>query len=429
MTYKTDVSRLRPGLRADDQLWVRDNTNDNIGFGAAANELAAKGSDPVILFVNPDGDPQQGCFDSLEVAFDDPDVVAAAGVDHYDAVAPESDPEWLWGACLAVRRSAFERVGGFDGSLFLYAEDTDLSYKLAAVGRIIWAVDAVYEHDTGQRPARAEFYQARNGLIVQHRHAKKPSPSLGLLGALEAARHARWAVSGARFAGVAAYGLYRLRGPRPSAIPGNSPRPSRDVPEACAELPPIKLSIIIVTYNCADDVTECLQSLAAHPTSCDHEIVVIDNDSADATCDRVRSFPGVRLIERAGNAGYGTAINEAVPATDGTHLLFLNPDTVVTPGSLDRLLGAIGDAPDRVGVIGPRLVLATGEPQLSARRFPAPGRLWAEVLRLHRLLPPRSSTGGRLTGYFSPNVSGPVDWVSGACHLIPPREYGTGPAG
>ncbi|MGI8791646.1 MAG: glycosyltransferase family 2 protein [Acidimicrobiales bacterium] len=181
----------------------------------------------------------------------------------------------------------------------------------------------------------------------------------------------------------------------------------------------LKLSIVIVTYNCADDVGRCLRSLAAHPPPCDHEIVVIDNDSADATRDRVLSFRGVRLIERADNAGYGTAVNQAVPTTDGSHLLLLNPDTIVGPGSLDRLLAAVGDVPGPVGVIGPRLLLATGEPQLSARRFPAPGRLWVEVLRIHRLLPSRLSDRGRLTGYFPPDVSGPVDWVSGACHLIP----------
>ncbi len=146
---------------------------------------------------------------------------------------------------------------------------------------------------------------------------------------------------------------------------------------------------------------------------------MIDNDSADATRNRVRSFAGVRLIERSDNAGYGTAVNEAVATTDGSHLLLLNPDTIVGPGSLDRLLAAVGDVPGPVGVIGPRLMLATGKPQSSARRFPAPGRLWAEVLRIHRLLPSRLSARGRLTGYFPQDVSGPVDWVSGACHLIP----------
>lgn len=419
VTYNSDVGRLLPGIRPADRLWVRDNTHDNIGFGAAANELAKMGADPLVLFVNPDGDPQPGCFDALEAAFEDPGVVAAAAVDHFGAVAPESDPDWLWGACLAVRRSAFARVGGFDESLFLYAEDTDLSYRLAAIGRIVWAIDAVYAHDSGPRPARAEFYQMRNGLIVQHRHGKERSPSLGLLGALEAARHGRLAVSAARLAGVAAYAQHRLGPTQGLAVHSDHARIQGGGVHGMRSGSRQKLSIVIVTYNCADDVEQCLRSIASNPPLCDHEIVVIDNDSADATRDRVRGFPEVRLIERADNAGYGTAVNEAVATTDGSHLLFLNPDTIITPGCLGTMLAALASAPERVGVVGPRLMLPTGEPQLSARRFPAPGRLWAEVLRLHRLLPAHKSTDGRRTEYFPADVSGPVEWVSGACHLIP----------
>ncbi|MDQ6697597.1 MAG: glycosyltransferase family 2 protein [Actinomycetota bacterium] len=242
---------------------------------------------------------------------------------------------------------------------------------------------------------------------------------MGLLGALEAARHGRLAVSAARIAGVAAYARHRV-GVARSPV-GRSPR-RRPPAEGVAVTPHRshqKLSIVIVTFNCADDVEGCLRSIASNPPPCEHEIVVIDNNSSDGTRDRVRAVPGVRLIERPDNAGYGTAVNEAVATTDGSHLLFLNPDTIITRGSLGAMLAALASAPVRVGVVGPRLMLTTGEPQLSARRFPAPGRLWAEVLRLHRMLPARLSSDGRRTGYFPPDVSGPVDWVSGACHLIP----------
>jgi GT2 family glycosyltransferase len=169
ITYRNTADRIRRAVRAQDHLWVRDNTRDNVGFARAANELAAKGTAPLILFVNPDGDPQPGCFNQLEEAFDDLDVVAAAPDQGDEWDGPIGGESWLSGACLAVRRETFEKVGGFDERFFMYGEDVDLSWKLAQEGRLMFCRDAAFLHDPGYRGWMAGFRVARNWMVLRRR--------------------------------------------------------------------------------------------------------------------------------------------------------------------------------------------------------------------------------------------------------------------
>src|SRR5829696_311344 len=76
VTYHTDADRVAASLRPHDRLYVWDNTGRNRGFAAGANSAARQGQGDLICFVNPDGVPGEGCFDALELAFGDADVVA-----------------------------------------------------------------------------------------------------------------------------------------------------------------------------------------------------------------------------------------------------------------------------------------------------------------------------------------------------------------
>jgi GT2 family glycosyltransferase len=123
----------------------------NLGFGTACNIGARAGERPYILFLNPDARLEDDCLTKIAIAFDNIPELAAAnpcirgqdGLRYSPSHAilqgksalpalPEHDTDvvTLSGAVLAVRRAAFEFIGGFDERIFLYYEDDDLSKRL-----------------------------------------------------------------------------------------------------------------------------------------------------------------------------------------------------------------------------------------------------------------------------------------------------------
>jgi GT2 family glycosyltransferase len=212
VTYRDSADRVADALRPHDRLFVRDNTLDNIGFAAGANAAAARGSDPLIAFVNPDCLPASGCFDALERAMEDPGVVAVEATPRpsLPGHSPDSDGhlKFVYAACLAVRRDAFEAVGGFDARLFMYYEDVDLSYRLARHGTFRMVPDAVFEHDAKTRPWRAQHRLFRNYLVVERRHGRRSQADLLVQlarDAVGAARLGYWVPAAGRLTGAADY--------------------------------------------------------------------------------------------------------------------------------------------------------------------------------------------------------------------------------
>jgi GT2 family glycosyltransferase len=132
----------------------------------------------------------------------------------------------------------------------------------------------------------------------------------------------------------------------------------------------MKLSVIIVTWNVREDVLRCLNSIRKNPPNGEYEIIVVDNASDDGTADAIRrQFPDVLLIGNDQNRGFAAANNQGIAESSGRYVFFLNPDTIVRPGSLDVLLDFMEHHSD-VGACGPKLVFEDGRIQKTVRRFP-----------------------------------------------------------
>lgn len=152
----------------------------NVGYGAAANAGAATGDAPVILVLNGDTLVRPGALQAFDHHFRNAPRSALVGptirrtdgsLQHstypfpslFDAILGETglhlligrvgflrerfhrtwshdrvrSVDWVVGAAFAVRRSAFESVGGFDERYFMYSEEVDLCRRLHDAGHIV----------------------------------------------------------------------------------------------------------------------------------------------------------------------------------------------------------------------------------------------------------------------------------------------------
>jgi hypothetical protein len=93
-------------------------------------------------------------------------------------------------------------------------------------------------------------------------------------------------------------------------------------------------SIIVPAFNAAATLPATLASIRAQ-TDADHEVIVVDDGSADATGD-VAERLGARVVRQA-NAGLPAARNAGVAAAEGRWLAFCDADDLLMPGYLARM--------------------------------------------------------------------------------------------
>ena len=169
------------GAAAPRALVIRSETND--GFPAACNRGASQASGELLVFLNPDAIVAEGWREAIAAPLADGSGWAAwqalvtaergrlvntrGGVVHFTGIAwaggagePVDDagaypePGFCSGACFAIRRDDFERLGGFASDFFLYHEDVDLSLRVRLAGGTLGVAagaraDHLYEFDKG----------------------------------------------------------------------------------------------------------------------------------------------------------------------------------------------------------------------------------------------------------------------------------------
>jgi N-acetylglucosaminyl-diphospho-decaprenol L-rhamnosyltransferase len=177
-----------------------------------------------------------------------------------------------------------------------------------------------------------------------------------------------------------------------------------------------KVAVVVVTWNSAEPLAGLLASLDAGLEGVAHQLVVVDNDSADDTVAVARRLvPDCRIVQTGRNAGYAAGINAGLAVAEPYDaVLVLNPDVRLSPGCVAALHRELGDG---VGIAVPLIRHDDGTIARSLRREPTIGRALGDALL--------GARAGRVAWlgetvlddaeYHRPTV---CDWATGAVMLI-----------
>jgi GT2 family glycosyltransferase len=141
---------------------------------------------------------------------------------------------------------------------------------------------------------------------------------------------------------------------------------------------------------------------------------LIDNASSDDSLELVkREYPLVKIIANQENVGFSRANNQGIRQCQAEFIALLNPDAVVQPFAIKRLVDFLNTHPE-TGIVGPRLLNADGTPQGSCYPFPTLTRELWRLLHLDKI----HSFGSYNQSNWDLTRPQEVDSIQGACMLI-----------
>ena len=186
----------------------------------------------------------------------------------------------------------------------------------------------------------------------------------------------------------------------------------------------MQLSVIILNYNVRFFLEQCVASVQEALTNIDSEIIVVDNDSSDDSCEMIKSrFPNVKLIKNNSNLGFPKGNNIGVAQAKGDYICILNPDTVVAEDTFNRIL-AFAEKQENLGIVGCKLIDGSGNflPE-SKRGIPTPFVALTKIFGLYKLFPNWKLFNRYYAQHLSENETGKVDILVGAFMIMKRNLY------
>jgi GT2 family glycosyltransferase len=186
----------------------------------------------------------------------------------------------------------------------------------------------------------------------------------------------------------------------------------------------MKLSVIILNYNVRFFLELCVLSVENALKNIDSEIIVIDNNSSDESCEMIKTrFPNVKLIQNNENLGFPKGNNIGVAQAKGDYICILNPDTVVAEDTFEKVLAFAKKTKD-IGIIGVKLIDGTGNflPE-SKRGIPTPWVAFTKITGLYKVFSKSNLFNKYYAQHLTSNQTGKVDILVGAFMFLKKELY------
>lgn len=423
----------------------------NYGFGAGHNIAIRSGSAPFCLVTNIDLTFEPNALGAVVATALVDDARAAAWEFHqkpyehpkfYDPITGTTN--WNSHACVLLRRTALDKISGYDENLFMYGEDVEMSYRLRRSGYLLrYCPTAVVWHYTYESEGQVKplqytgstfanlYLRLKYGTLIDI--CKIPLLALRLLAAPEAYPGSRPQVL---------LNLKKLITLVPNTLRAREPSQAffpfrnwdydltRDGAFVKQESIPNSLplvSIITRTYRGREVYLRQALLSVAHQTwgNLEHIIVEDGGDTMRFLVDEVAAITGrMTLFIANGKLGRSNAGNAGLAMAKGRWCLFLDDDDLLFADHIESLASALFKNPNAVASYSLAWEVITDTKHLTAGKYTEisynipPYTLQDfdyEILRHHNFMPIQSVLFERELYVqhkgFEENMDALEDWI------------------
>lgn len=190
----------------------------------------------------------------------------------------------------------------------------------------------------------------------------------------------------------------------------------------------IDVSIIIVSFGTAKHTVDAVASIEkSYPqevASGKYEILVSDNNSPDDTASMLRAYKKtstiklLMILENKKNLGFAKGNNVAIKRAKGRYIIFLNPDTLMHPVTIPRLIAFMDEHKD-AGAVTCRIDIPSGGiDEASHRGFPTPWNAFTHFSGLEKKFPKSRIFAGYTRGWENLTTIHTVPAIVGAFMMV-----------